>query len=338
MQEPDDERYDYNVIKFMWRMAIHPTFQAIFIFGTIVNLYVLSLVRYNTDLEKTKETIEFALSTLIYLNITHFFEIIIKLLAFDLKSYLASRMNIMELSLFLFFTSTFVLDQALAGEFILKGNAEKLIWTKKFAFLTAFRGLRLVHIMQNAKSLRLLLKSILYTLDNIGNFLLLLCLLIYVFALLGLQFFAGWLKFDKDGQKVSLLETDEFSVPRSNFDTIEDAFITTFQLIIGERWIEVFYDCWRARGVEISVAYFVGLIFFGNIIMMNLFLAMLLGNFEKASLLNGITSEEEKLKVLYPSQATLLNYEEKTSKNTDDKSKTVQMNDLRPCLKTKQKY
>ena len=38
--------------------------------------------------------------------------------------------------------------------------------------------------------------------------------------------------------------------------------------------------------------------------MMNLFLAMLLGNFEKASLINGIQIEENKLKVLYPSEAT----------------------------------
>ena len=109
------------------------------------------------------------------------------------------------------------------------------------------------------------------------------------------------MKFDKDGHKISLIDTDTYSIPRSNFDTLEDAFITTFQLIIGERWVEVFYDCWRARGVSISVAYFVGIVFFGNIIMMNLFLAMLLGNFEKASLINGIETEEEKLKVLYPS-------------------------------------
>ena len=116
----------------------------------------------------------------------------------------------------------------------------------------------------------------------------LLSLLIYVFALLGLQFFAGYLTFDENGRKVTIVETENIFVPRSNFDTIEDAFMTTFQIIIGERWVEVFYDCWRARGISLSVSYFVGLVFFGNIIMMNLFLAMLLGNFEKASLINGI--------------------------------------------------
>ena len=56
----------------------------------------------------------------------------------------------------------------------------------------------------------------------------LLSLLIYVFALLGLQFFAGYLTFDKEGHKVSMMDTSEYLVPRSNFDTIEDAFMTTF--------------------------------------------------------------------------------------------------------------
>ena len=275
----------------MWRMAIHPTFQAVFLIASIFNLYVLSLAGYTeekTD-EERKETIEFQLTCLIFLNVAYLIEIGIKLAAFNTKDYFASRMNVMELSLFVIFLGTFLLDQVLAGKFVnvFKG-ADELVWTNKFAFLTAFRGLRMVLVMQNAKSLRLLLKSILYTLDNIGNFLMLLCLLIYVFTLLGLQFFAGYLKFDKDGQKVSLLESNEYLIPRSNFDTLIDSFITTFQLIIGERWVEVFYDCWRARGESVAVAYFVGLIFFGNIIMMNLFLAMLLGNFEKASLINGI--------------------------------------------------
>ena len=83
-------------------------------------------------------------------------------------------------------------------------------------------------IAKNHKSLRLLLKSILYTLDNISNFLMLLSLLIYVFALLGLQFFAGYLKFDKDGRKISEEETNVYTIPRSNFESLPDAFMTTF--------------------------------------------------------------------------------------------------------------
>lgn len=76
-----------------------------------------------------------------------------------------------------------------------------------------------------------------------------------------------------------------------------------------------------------SVFYFVGLVFFGNIIMMNLFLAMLLGNFEKASLINGIQIEENKLKVLYPSEATK---EREAEQNFGRLGEEI---DLKPCLK-----
>lgn len=54
----------------------------------------------------------------------------------------------------------------------------------------------------------------------------------------------------------------------------------------------------------LASAYFITMIFFGNIIMMNLFLAMLLGNFERASLTSQVASEEEKLKILMPTNLT----------------------------------
>jgi hypothetical protein len=43
------------------------------------------------------------------------------------------------------------------------------------------------------------------------------------------------------------------------------------------------YDCIRAVG-PVSSFYFITLILFGNIVMLNLFLAILLGNFDKARL------------------------------------------------------
>ena len=62
----------------------------------------------------------------------------------------------MELILFIIFLGTFILDQIIAGKFVYTGPSE-LYWTNNFAFLTAFRGLRIVLIAKNQKSLRLLL-------------------------------------------------------------------------------------------------------------------------------------------------------------------------------------
>ena len=104
-----------------------------------------------------------------------------------------------------------------------------------------------------------------------------------------MQLFAGRLKFDANGYKIQVEVTEESQlaaliVPRSNFDNIMQSCLTVFQILLGERWNEIFYDCWRGSTSLSASGYFITLIFFGNIIMMNLFLAMLIGNFERANL------------------------------------------------------
>lgn len=54
-----------------------------------------------------------------------------------------------------------------------------------------------------------------------------------------------------------------------------------FQVLVGEEWNYIMYDCMRSRHMVYSF-YFIVWILLGNIIMLNLFLAILLGNFEKA--------------------------------------------------------
>ena len=62
----------------------------------------------------------------------------------------------------------------------------------------------------------------------------------------------------------------------------------------------MFYDCWRGKDFIVASFYFIVLIFVGSIIMLNLFLAMLLGNFERASLIQQVQNEEERLAIILP--------------------------------------
>lgn len=52
--------------------------------------------------------------------------------------------------------------------------------------LRGFRLLRVANIVQSWQSLKMLIDSILHTIASIGNFTLLLALVIYVYALLGM--------------------------------------------------------------------------------------------------------------------------------------------------------
>lgn len=66
--------------------------------------------------------------------------------------------------------------------------------------MSALRAVRFFKFLQFApdgSSLRLLLDSISHTFVAIGTFTVLLMLFIYVYSLLGMQFFAGKLRFDK---------------------------------------------------------------------------------------------------------------------------------------------
>lgn len=134
--------------------------------------------------------------------------------------------------------------------------------------LRAFRLLRVFKLARRWTSLRLLLTKMAKSLPTI-SYLGLLCLLcMFIYSLLGMQFFGGKLK-DGDGEPA-----------RANFDNLYWSFITIFQIITGENWNEVMYSAIASTNWFASM-YFISLLIIGNYILFNLFLAILLQNFEE---------------------------------------------------------
>jgi hypothetical protein len=108
---------------------------------------------------------------------------------------------------------------------------------------------------------------------------------------MGMQFFANRFKFDDGGYSIPVGGDDEYEwrltdSERANFDDFHNSFITIFQVLSGENWNTVMYDGWRATSV-FAVVYFVSLVVLGMFIVMTLFLAILLNNF------NGDDDDEE---------------------------------------------
>ena len=107
----------------------------------------------------------------------------------------------------------------------------------------------------------------------------------YIYALIGMQFFANRMRFDPDtGAPVRFnLDLDSAyynaEIPRSNFDSFTHALVTVFQVLTGENWNSVMYDARRATN-GFACLYFLTLVIFGAFIVMNIFLAILLSNFE----------------------------------------------------------
>lgn len=185
------------------------------------------------------------------------FEVIIKLIGFGFRPFCRDNFNIFD---------ALIVIMSLLEIGLGSGGG--------FSALRAFRLFRVFKLFR-VGDLRILIDSIAFTVSTIGNYVVLLVLFIYVYALLGMQFFAGKLRFD-DG-----VPSKTGIVPRAHFDSLIWACTTIFSILMGDNWNGIMYDCMRAVG-PVCTLYFITLIMFGNIVMLNLFLAILLGNFDRA--------------------------------------------------------
>ena len=169
------------------------------------------------------------------------------------------------------------------------------------------------------------------TIRDVSNFAVLLILFMYILALVGMQIFANRLRFDADGLPVSFKDYDKFDPthktnktimiqnkhqPQAHFDTLGWALVTIFQVLSGENWNVVLYDCMRGAGLFKAPIFFLILVIMGNFIILNLFLAILLINFD------GLSEAQEQ-------EAD--SFEEKgSSKGVDDNASTP--NGIHSCL------
>jgi len=124
--------------------------------------------------------------------------------------------------------------------------------------------------MFKQNEMRILLDTIVMTISQAGPYILLLMLFLYVFSLIGMNFFAGKF-YDFEGGEV----------PRANYDSFQNAVLTTFGCFVGDKWTSVMYDAIRSCGNFYAI-FFVCVIALDNIVLLNLFIAILLGNFERA--------------------------------------------------------
>ncbi|XP_075215259.1 na channel protein 60E [Lycorma delicatula] len=146
--------------------------------------------------------------------------------------------------------------------------------------LSVLRGLRLLRVLKLAQSwttMKVLLSIIISTIGALGNLTFVLVIVIYIFAVIGMQLFSKDYtpeKFDPD------------PVPRWNFSDFFHSFMMIFRILCGE-WIEPLWDCMRAEKLEgpgTCFAIFLPALVMGNFMVLNLFLALLLNSFNSEEL------------------------------------------------------
>ena len=132
------------------------------------------------------------------------------------------------------------------------------------------RVLRVTRVLRLSKSnpgLTSLLQTIEMSVSSLINVFMLLMLIFFMLATLGVFFF-------KD-----VAEGDVVDPQFKNFKTFGDGFLLLFAISTGEDWNKLMYDCWREN--SIAPLYFIVFIMLVSYIMLNLFILVIIEQFEK---------------------------------------------------------
>eukprot|EP00937_MAST-01D_sp_MAST-1D-sp2_P001962 g1962.t1 len=240
----------------------------------VANTIILCLYRHPIDPNEMErlEIAGFALS------IVFASEMVVKILGFGLTEYLADPFNILDFATVV----ASVVELAAAPPSFLLGEPPSA--TSGGGFMSAmrtFRVFRVLKIANKLKGLQAMTKLTLRMMGAVRDFSFLLVLFMFMFALLGVQLFANTFKFDDQGLPIALTDPRWHShkSSRSNFDSTGSAMFCVFQILTGEDWNLIMYDVRRGAG-DASLLYVCLVFIFGNFVLLNLFISIMLGTFD----------------------------------------------------------
>uniref|UniRef100_A0A665W600 Sodium channel protein n=1 Tax=Echeneis naucrates TaxID=173247 RepID=A0A665W600_ECHNA len=146
--------------------------------------------------------------------------------------------------------------------------------------LSVLRSFRLMRVFKLAKSwptLNMLIKIIGNSVGALGNLTLVLAIIVFIFAVVGMQLFG------KNYKDCVCRIAVDCELPRWHMNDFFHAFLIIFRILCGE-WIETMWDCMEVSGQAMCLIVFMMVLVIGNLVVLNLFLALLLSSFSGDSL------------------------------------------------------
>ena len=108
------------------------------------------------------------------------------------------------------------------------------------------------------------------------DFLFIFFIFLFIFTLLGYSFFHDSIRY-KDGEYFAQATAEYY-----NFDSFINSLVSVIIIIIGDHWIDLLFDCYRSgknSKVEV-ILYYLLVVLLGQIIIMKIFLAYLIEQFD----------------------------------------------------------
>uniref|UniRef100_A0AAY4EK69 Voltage-dependent N-type calcium channel subunit alpha n=1 Tax=Denticeps clupeoides TaxID=299321 RepID=A0AAY4EK69_9TELE len=249
----------------MWKFVVSPPFEYSIMIMIALNTVVLMMKFHGAP-----DAYEAMLK---YLNIvfTALFslECVLKIIAFGPLNYLKDRWNVFD----------FVTVLGSITDILVTEINDRLL---NLSFLRLFRAARLIKLLRQGYTIRILLWTFVQSFKALPYVCLLIAMLFFIYAIIGMQVFGN---ID--------LNDDTAINHHNNFRTFLQALMLLFRSATGEAWHEIMLSCLGARpcdkasgisgdecGSEFAYFYFVSFIFLCSFLMLNLFVAVIMDNFE----------------------------------------------------------
>ncbi|XP_065494041.1 sodium channel protein type 1 subunit alpha isoform X9 [Caloenas nicobarica] len=155
--------------------------------------------------------------------------------------------------------------------------------------LSVLRSFRLLRVFKLAKSwptLNMLIKIIGNSVGALGNLTLVLAIIVFIFAVVGMQLFG------KNYKECVCKIASDCVLPRWHMQDFFHSFLIVFRVLCGE-WIETMWDCMEVAGQAMCLTVFMMVMVIGNLVVLNLFLALLLSSFSADNL--AVTDDDNEM-------------------------------------------
>ncbi|MBZ3883325.1 Sodium channel protein type 10 subunit alpha [Sciurus carolinensis] len=188
-------------------------------------------------------------------------EMVFKIIAFDPYYYFQKRWNIFDCVI----VTVSLLELSVAK----KGS---------LSVLRTFRLLRVFKLAKSWPTLNTLIKIIGNSVGALGNLTIILAIIVFIFALVGKQLLGDDYR---EHRNVIAVPGEEW--PRWHMHDFFHSFLIVFRILCGE-WIENMWACMEVSQKSICLILFLTVMVLGNLVVLNLFIALLLNSFSADNL------------------------------------------------------
>ncbi|XP_035387099.1 voltage-dependent P/Q-type calcium channel subunit alpha-1A isoform X9 [Electrophorus electricus] len=252
----------------MWEFVVSPPFEYTIMAMIALNTIVLMMKYYGAS-----ETYEKMLANLNIVFTSLFsLECVLKIIAFGALNYFKDAWSIFDCVTVLGSITDILVTELGMNNFI------------NLSFLRLFRAARLIKLLRQGETIRILLWTFVQSFKALPYVCLLIAMLFFIYAIIGMQLF-GNIAIEEDG--------DSAINQHNNFRTFFQALMLLFRSATGEAWHDIMLACLGLRscdplsgnpepecGSEFAYLYFVSFIFLCSFLMLNLFVAVIMDNFE----------------------------------------------------------